>query len=58
MRLIVNEQGVATIEYVLVIVAAVALSAMILGMTGITSQIVALVCPAVDTASTAGSCVG
>jgi Flp pilus assembly pilin Flp len=58
MRLLREEPGLTTIEYVLVISVAVALSAAVLGFTGITSQILALICPSVDTASLAGSCVG
>ena len=58
MRLLRTEQGLTTIEYVLVISVAVALSAMVLGFTGITPQILGLVCPSVDTAAMSGNCVG
>jgi hypothetical protein len=58
MRLLGTEQGLTTVEYVLVISVAVILSAMVLGFTGITPQILALVCPSVDTAASSANCVG
>lgn len=58
MKLIWRECGIGTIEYLLVIAAAVALVAALFSFTSIGPQLVELVCPAVDTAPTSSSCVG
>ena len=59
MRIFHQEQGQATIEYVLVLGVVAGLAViMISGFSVIIPQIVELMCPAVDTATTGVSCVG
>lgn len=59
MKIFHQEQGQASFEYVLVLGVVAGLAViMITGFSVLIPEIIELLCPAVDTADAAGSCVG